>query len=275
MRREAGFTYLGLIVTVAIIGLVGAATLKVDALLRRAAAEEELLETGAAFSAALRSYADATPRGQPRLPPPSLQDLLKDPRYPGVRRHLRKIFVDPMTGKAAWGIVYANNPGGASGLGSGFGSGFGSGNGNGSGVLAVYSLSQAKPLKVAHFDARFQNLDNKDHISDWKFAASGQTVQVGAPAQAGPGQGPQAPGTAAPGQPAQSLFGPPAGQGGVLPAQAGQGAPANAPSLFRSAPTPSAPAPAVETPPGEAAAAQDEQDSQDPPEPPAAENGNR
>jgi len=181
-----GFTCLGLIVTVAIIGLVGAATLKVDALLRRAAAEAELLEIGAAFSAALRSYADATPRGQPPLPPPSLQYLLRDPRYPGARRHLRKIFVDPMTGKAEWGIVYAGSPNG------------GILSGGGRGVLAVYSLAQARPLKRANFDARFQNLDNKEHVSDWKFAATGQSVAAG---QAASGQATSAQ------SPAQSLFG--------------------------------------------------------------------
>ena len=35
-RRQAGFTYLGLIILVFIVGLVGAATLKVGALLQRA-----------------------------------------------------------------------------------------------------------------------------------------------------------------------------------------------------------------------------------------------
>jgi len=230
--REKGFTYLGLIVTVAIIGLVGAAALKVDALLRRAAAEQELLEIGAAFSAALRSYADATPRGQPQLPPPSLQDLLKDPRYPSVRRHLRKIFVDPMTGKAEWGIVYANNPNGASATASSGVSGWGAASG-GSGVLAVYSLSQARPLKVANFDARFQNLENKEHIADWKFAASGQAISRG-PLLAG-----QAPVQPVPGQaPPPSLFAPPPGQGAAQPAQPGA---ADPPSLFRSTPAPDAP----------------------------------
>ncbi|MEF9927501.1 MAG: type II secretion system protein, partial [Massilia sp.] len=100
--RQAGFTYLGLIIFVTIIGLVGAATLKIGALLQRAAAEEELLDIGAAFSAALDSYAAATPQGASPYPP-SLKELLKDPRVPGVRRHLRKIFVDPLTGKAEWG----------------------------------------------------------------------------------------------------------------------------------------------------------------------------
>lgn len=150
-RAEEGFTYVGLVIFVAILGLVGAATLKVDSLLRRAAAEQELLEIGAEYSEALRSYAAATPRGYPTAPP-TMQDLLKDPRFPGTRRHLRKIYVDPVTGRQEWGIVYQ---------------------GDQAGVLAVYSLSQAQPLKLANFDTRFQNFENKEHLSEWKFTASG------------------------------------------------------------------------------------------------------
>jgi len=176
LAGEGGFTYLGLMVLVTIIGLVGAATLKADALLRRAAAENELLETGAAFGEALKRYADATPRGQPPYPP-TLQELLKDPRVPGVRRHLRKIFVDPVTGKAEWGVVWVDP-------------------GSQRGVLAVYSLSQARPLKQANFDSRFPNFETREHLSEWKFAALGQGVgQPGRPGQ--PGQ----PGQAQPGQP--------------------------------------------------------------------------
>lgn len=156
---------------VAMLGLVGAATLKVDTLLRRAAAEQDLLEIGAEFSEALRSYAAATPRGYPTAPP-TLQDLLKDPRFPGTRRHLRKIFVDPVTGKDEWGIVYQ---------------------GDKVGVLAVYSLSQAQPLKVANFDARFLNFENKEHLSEWKFTATGQGVSVTAPNNIAPPGTPGAP----------------------------------------------------------------------------------
>jgi type II secretory pathway pseudopilin PulG len=159
VRRDRGFTYLGLVILVTVIGLVGAATLKIDALLRRAAAEEELLAIGAAFGDALRTYAEATPKGQPAQPP-SLKELLKDPRFPGVRRHLRKIFVDPMTGKAEWGVVWTNP-------------------GERRGVVAVYSLSTAKPLKIGNFDARFPGFENKEHISDWKFASTGMTVVQG------------------------------------------------------------------------------------------------
>lgn len=173
-RHAAGFTYVGMVFFVAILGLVGAATLKVDTLLRRAAAEQDLLEIGAEFSEALRSYAAATPRGYPTAPP-TLQELLKDPRFPGTRRHLRKIFVDPVTGKDAWGIVYQ---------------------GDKIGVLAVYSLSQAQPLKLANFDARFLNFENKEHLSEWKFTATGQGASVTAPNSIAPPPG--TPGAPAP-----------------------------------------------------------------------------
>ncbi len=114
LPRQEGFTYLGLVIFVTIVGLVGAATLKVGSLLQRAAAEEELLEIGAAYSAALQSYAAATPRGQPTQPP-NLEHLLRDPRFPGVRRHLRKIFVDPITGTTEWGVQYLGDKVGAAG----------------------------------------------------------------------------------------------------------------------------------------------------------------
>ena len=166
-RRQAGFTYLGMIIFVFIIGMVGAATLKVGSLLQRAQAETELLEIGAQFSAALRSYAEATPRGQPPQPL-SLQELLRDPRFPNPRRHLRKIFVDPVSGQAEWGLVRA---------------------GDGGRILGVHSLSQAQPLKLAKFDDRFPNFENKQHLADWKFMAAGQ----GALAPARPGRQPGMP----------------------------------------------------------------------------------
>lgn len=155
--RQGGFTYVGLIVMVAIVGLVGAATLKVESLIRRAEAEEELLEVGAEFTRALKSYAEATPRGQPQQPP-SLKELLRDPRFREPRRHLRKIYIDPITGKDQWGIIYLSGD---------------------KGVIGVHSLSDTKPLKIGNFDSRFQGFDNADLISDWRFTTSGQSALPG------------------------------------------------------------------------------------------------
>lgn len=183
--RCGGFTYIGLIVLLAILGLVGAAGMKTGSLMQRAAAEEELLEIGAAFSEALRSYSAATPKGQPQQPP-NLEALLKDPRFPGVRRHLRRIFVDPLTGKAEWGVMTM---------------------GDKAFVTGVYSLSAAKPLKVGNFDARFLNFENKEKISDWKFTAAGQgVVMLNATGSAPPAPG--APGVPPP--PAAGIQPPPA-----------------------------------------------------------------
>lgn len=192
MRWQHGFTYLGLLILVAIIGMVGAAGLKVGSLLQRAQAEEELLEIGAEFSRALKSYADSTPRGHPTFPA-TLNELLRDPRVPGVRRHLRKIHVDPLTGKAEWGLVTM---------------------GENAGVLGVYSLSNAKPLKVANFDSRFTGFENKEKISDWKFMLPGQALLPnGAPQPGGPQSG------ASPRGSLPSLFGPPRGPAAAQPGQ--------------------------------------------------------
>lgn len=160
--RQAGFTYLALVILLAIIALVGAALLRIDALEQRARAEQDLLEIGAAFSAALDSYAAATPPGA--LPhPPTLQELLRDPRSPTPRRHLRRIFVDPITGKTEWGIVHLGDAD--------------------QGIVAIHSLSDAAPLKVANFEPRFASFEGKTRLSQWLFSAT--RVQV-APAQPAP-----------------------------------------------------------------------------------------
>ncbi len=171
--RGRGFTYVGLIILVAIIGLIGATTLKLGALLQRRAAEDALLEVGNAFSVALKSYADASLPGQ-RKQPATLEELLRDPRFPGTRRHLRSIYPDPVTGTGEWGLVRALDK---------------------VGIVAVYSLSDAAPIKVGNFDSRFQQLDNKLHLSEWKFAMAGGAA---APTLAAPTVPAPAPATPAP-----------------------------------------------------------------------------
>ncbi len=91
--------------------------------------------------------------------------MLKDPRYPNTRRHLRKIFVDPVTGKAEWGIIYL---------------------GDKVGVLGVYSLSDARPLKIANFDIRFLNMEDREKISDWKFLVAGGDGGLGSATNTAP-----------------------------------------------------------------------------------------
>ncbi|WP_229507145.1 type II secretion system protein [Pseudoduganella rivuli] len=245
--KQRGFTYLSLVILVAIIGLISASAIKLGTVLQRSAAERELLAIGAEYADALESYAKATPPGQSPLPP-SFKELLRDSRFPNVRRHLRRVYVDPLTGKAEWGIVYANNaqgnpqmppgagvmPGAAPGapagtpgaptsaLSAGMTRGTGAGpgaappaqsamqpqQGGTAGIIAIYSLSTARPVKVGNFPARFQGFENRSKISDWKFARAegqaGQPQPVGQPPQPGqpsftaPSEPPMEPATATP-----------------------------------------------------------------------------
>lgn len=198
-----GFTYVSLIILVAIIGLVAAATLKTGAVLRRGDAEQQLLDIGAQFSDALQSYANATPPGQPTQPP-SLQELLRDPRFPGVRRHLRKIFVDPMTGATQWGIVYLAGD---------------------VGVIGVYSLSDARPIKVSNFPPRYKAFDGKEKISEWRFTMTGNAATTAPPAVSPANVPPTVPQpgavtTAAPAAPPTPASPPPAPADAASPAPA-------------------------------------------------------
>lgn len=144
--RNGGFTYLGVVIMLAIISITAAAGVQVGAIVQRRMIEEELLVIGAEFRSALASYANATPNGQARTPR-SLLDLLKDPRYPSTHRYLRKLYVDPVTGKSEWGTV--PSPDG--------------------GIIGVYSLSNLKPIKIGNFDVMFQNFEGKTSYRDWQF----------------------------------------------------------------------------------------------------------
>jgi hypothetical protein len=116
--------------------------------MQRRAAEQSLLAIGAEFRSALISYASATPPGF-SFTPTSIQDLLRDPRYPNfIRRHLRKLYVDPLTSQQEWGMIKSID---------------------GGGIIGFYSLSTAKPIKVDHFELAFEKFKGAVSYRDWVF----------------------------------------------------------------------------------------------------------
>lgn len=90
--------------SIALIGLSTACAVQFGAHLGQRSAEAELLLMGEEMQTALQRYADATPSGLPRKPL-SLQELVRDPRYPGVVRHLRRLLADPFTGQTDWVLI--------------------------------------------------------------------------------------------------------------------------------------------------------------------------
>ena len=143
---EHGFTYLGLLAAIAVIAIGLAAASPVARTLQMRDKERELLFVGDQFRRAIASYYEKTP-GPLKQAPKSLEQLLKDDRYPDVQRYLRRIYADPITGKKEWGIV--DIPG--------------------RGIVGVYSLSNDKPVRTANFPSRYKNFAGKDKYSDWKF----------------------------------------------------------------------------------------------------------
>src|SRR5262249_9242669 len=99
--RARGFTYLAMLAAVAVIGIGLAAAGEVWSQARQREREQELLFAGNQFRQAIALYERRTPGGARRYPE-KLADLLLDKRYPVVQRYLRRIYADPMTGKAEW-----------------------------------------------------------------------------------------------------------------------------------------------------------------------------
>ncbi len=178
--RCAGFTYIGMLALIAILALVGTAGVRLGLQAHRRIAEEALLQIGAEFSDALGRYAAATPRGAADAPK-TLDELLRDPRFPGTVRHLRRIYSDPLTGSRRWGLLFTED---------------------GERLVGVYSLASGTPFKVAGFQERFVGFHAQTTYSAWVFArpagtgagdgvrarglVSGATIRVDRPAAEAP-----------------------------------------------------------------------------------------
>ena len=107
-RRAGGFTYLWVLLAIAIVGvgLVAASEVWVTSARRHKA--EELAWVGGQFVQAIGSYYYASPGGA-NVYPVALEDLLEDRRFVTVRRHLRTIYLNPFSGKADWELVRGEN----------------------------------------------------------------------------------------------------------------------------------------------------------------------
>ena len=169
--RSQGFTYLAVLILVAAMGFGLAAVGEFTSHAEQRAKEVELLFVGDQFRTAIGAYYESTP-GIAKRYPQKLEDLLKDTRYPVAKRYLRRIYVDPITAKAEWGVVEA--PGG--------------------GIMGVYSRSAAEPVKSGAFAAADRAFTGTTHYSDWQFSyvpvtSSSAPASPSAPAAATPAPG--------------------------------------------------------------------------------------
>ncbi len=148
LLAQRGFTYLGMLILVAMMGfgLVAFAELSSHAAQREK--ERELLFIGSQFRDAIASYYNKSPGA--KVYPKKLEDLVEDKRFPMPQHHLRRVYSDPMTGKAEWGLVDA--PGG--------------------GFMGVHSLSEETPIKSGNFSTPEASFEDAENYTKWEFTYS-------------------------------------------------------------------------------------------------------
>ena len=156
---ERGFTYLAMLLAVAVVGIGLAAAGQSWSTAAQREKEQELLFAGDQFRRAIRLYFHNSPdqRAPGAAYPKALQDLLEDKRRGDTKRHLRKLYADPLTGKPKWGLVTTKGP-------------------DGDRIMGVYSLSALTPFKTSGFRDENRAFEGAKHFSDWKFLYEPQPV---------------------------------------------------------------------------------------------------
>jgi type II secretory pathway pseudopilin PulG len=141
--REGGFTYIGLLVLIALIGFVLSVAGQVTATTAQREREKQLLWVGHAYRDAIRRYVI-----QNGHYPAALADLVEFPTASGQPAHyLRRLYPDPMAPGADWVLVPAL----------------------GGGVMGVASSSKRAPFKRARFDDADLGFGDAETYADWMF----------------------------------------------------------------------------------------------------------
>lgn len=145
--KSQGFALMAVLLIILLVGFSLAEAGNAWSNIRKREREQELLKVGDKIREAIGSYYNQSP-GMVKQFPPSLEALLKDDRFPTPQRHLRKLYLDPTTGRPGWGILEA--PSG--------------------GIMGIYSLSTDSPFKTRGFPARYESFENRKYYIDWIFA---------------------------------------------------------------------------------------------------------
>lgn len=141
-----GFAYIWVLLIVAFMGIGLVLGAEIYRTSTQRDKERELLSIGRQFRTALGRYHEAMLQAGRKEYPVNLEDLLHDKRTPELRRHLRKLFVDPMTAKEEWGVVRV-----------------------GGRIVGVRSLSEEAPIKQDGFEAEDAVFRGKTKYRDWVF----------------------------------------------------------------------------------------------------------
>jgi type II secretory pathway pseudopilin PulG len=142
---QRGAILLLLMVMVVVLGLAASMAGQSWRSTMQRAREAELLWRGQQYQRAIASYY-AVKHGPQKMFPAKLEHLLRDPRSPGVVRHLRKLYSDPMTGED-WQLV--TDPAER--------------------IIGVRSSSGLEPFRKDGFPKELDKLKGKSSYEEWEF----------------------------------------------------------------------------------------------------------
>lgn len=145
-HKQRGFGYLAVLIIVLLLAIaLGITYEQIDTIVKREK-EQEWLFAGKQYQQAIASYYNKSPNGLKELPS-SLDELLLDKRFVSKTRHLRKRFLDPLTGDD-WAIITNDNQQ----------------------ISGVYSRSDASVLQTAKLSiGNINNSEQAQIYSDVKF----------------------------------------------------------------------------------------------------------
>jgi type II secretory pathway pseudopilin PulG len=147
-ETQGGFTLLALLAFMAVTTLGLAAAVPRWSHERQREQERELIRIGTAYALALERYREVSP-GTARRFPERLEYLLRDPRFVGTVRHLRRLHDDPMALGVGWQVLR---------------------DAQGS-IIGVHSGSPRAPLSRAATDLRGEPLPDATSYAQWVFRA--------------------------------------------------------------------------------------------------------
>lgn len=155
--RAGGFTFLGLMFLIMVMGLMAAAAASTWSFTGQRDKEEQLLFVGHEYRVALARYALAHAH-DPQPWPTALDKLLgSDADRLAPQRFLRKLYVDPMTGRFDWALM-RNAQGG---------------------IIGVHSLSTRTPIRRKALDpGNVVAFEQARSYQEWIFTASGGAAPV-------------------------------------------------------------------------------------------------
>jgi type II secretory pathway pseudopilin PulG len=152
LTRSRGFTYIGVIAILAVMMIAMGAVAQIWHTQMQREKEQELLFIGNQFQNAIGRFYQESGRAFPT----SLQALLGvDGDTKLNKRYLRRMYIDPFTGKDTWGLVL-----GANGE-----------------IVGVHSLSDMETFKRAGFSEKNSAFEGKTKYSEWQFVFVPQKAQ--------------------------------------------------------------------------------------------------